>query len=65
MKTIKYKETEVYRTVCGKFGENPELSCNRVGELVHCKPFSEEWRSEELSRGAACFLKESLPASQR
>ena len=31
MKTIKYKETEVYRTVCGKFGENPELSCNRVG----------------------------------
>ena len=33
MKTIKYKGTEVYRTVCGKFGENPELSCNRVGSL--------------------------------
>ena len=33
IKTIKYKGTEVYRTVCGKFGENPELSCNRVGSL--------------------------------
>ena len=33
MKTIKYKGTEVYRTACGKFGENPELSCNRVGSL--------------------------------
>ena len=33
MKIIKYKGTEVYRTACGKFGENPELSCNRVGSL--------------------------------
>lgn len=33
METIKYKGTEVYKTACGKFGENPELSCNRVGSL--------------------------------
>ena len=33
MKTIKYKEQKSIGLRAGKFGENPELSCNRVGSL--------------------------------